>query len=55
MEEQRDYLKKSCGWGKALLRINEKLHILLELPIKIQLSSKEEKLSLPSPWMTPFA
>lgn len=33
--------------GKALLRINEKLHILLELPIKIQLSSKEEKLSLP--------
>lgn len=30
-----------------MLRINEKLHILLELPIKIQLSAKEEKLALP--------
>lgn len=46
MEEYRGYLKKSWGGG-ALLRMNEKLHILLELPIKTQLSSKEEKLSLP--------
>lgn len=50
MEEYRGYLKKSCGGvcvGEALLRMNEKLHILLGLPIKTQLSSKEEKLSLP--------
>lgn len=48
MGEKRFYLKKNWGWeGKALLRMNEKLHILLELPIKIQLSPKEEKLSLP--------